>query len=140
MERKSVFNIQEELRPRIEALRAQNKTPGLAVVLVGDNPASQIYVRNKIKVCQDLGILSVECSPPGDITTAELIESLRTLKTDPSIHGILIRCRFLVEQIDAEQLVTQVVDPTRDVDGFGANSLGLWCAISRAREPALRRA
>lgn len=122
--KKAGHQIQEELRPRIEALRAQNKTPGLAVVLVGDNPASQIYVRNKIKACQELGILSVECNPPGDITTVELIESLGTLKTDPSIHGILIQMP-LPEQIDAEQLVTQVVDPVRDVDGFGANSLGL---------------
>lgn len=93
-------------------------------MLVGDNPASQIYVRNKIKACQDLGILSVECSPPGDIATSELIESLRTLKTDPSIHGILIQMP-VPEQIDAEELVTQIVDPVRDVDGFGANSLGL---------------
>jgi methylenetetrahydrofolate dehydrogenase (NADP+) / methenyltetrahydrofolate cyclohydrolase len=122
--KKISYQIQEELRPRIEALRAKNKTPGLAVVLVGDNPASQIYVRNKIKACRDLGILSVECTPPGDITTPELIQSLRTLRTDPSIHGILIQMP-LPDQIDAEKLVTEIVDPVRDVDGFGANSLGL---------------
>ncbi len=116
--------IQEELRPRIEALRAQNKTPGLAVVLVGENPASQIYVRNKIKACQDLGIRSLEFTPPGNITTRDLIELLQPLKADPSIHGILIQMP-LPPQIDAEQLVNQIVDPSCDVDGFGSNSLGL---------------
>jgi methylenetetrahydrofolate dehydrogenase (NADP+)/methenyltetrahydrofolate cyclohydrolase len=116
--------IQEELRPRIEALRAQNNPPGLAVVLVGDNPASQIYVRNKIKACQDLGIRSVEFAPPGDITTRDLIELLRPLKTDRSIHGILIQMP-LPAQIDTEKLVNEIVDPVHDVDGFGSNSLGL---------------
>jgi methylenetetrahydrofolate dehydrogenase (NADP+) / methenyltetrahydrofolate cyclohydrolase len=116
--------IQEELRPRIEALQAQSKTPGLAVVLVGENPASQIYVRNKVKASQDLGIRSLEFTPPGDITTPHLIQLLQPLKTDPSIHGILIQMP-LPEQIDAEQLVSQIVDPVHDVDGFGSNSLGL---------------
>ncbi len=116
--------IQEELRPRIEALRSQNMTPGLAVVLVGDNPASQIYVRNKIKACRDLGIRSLEFTPSANISTRDLIELLQPLKADPSVHGILIQMP-LPHQIDAEQVGNQIVDPVRDVDGFGANSLGL---------------
>jgi methylenetetrahydrofolate dehydrogenase (NADP+) / methenyltetrahydrofolate cyclohydrolase len=116
--------IQEELRPRIDALRVQGKTPGLAVVLVGDNPASQIYVRSKIKACQDLGLRSIEFTPPGDISTSQLIEILKPLKTDCSVHGILIQMP-LPPQIDAELVVSTIVDPKRDVDGFGANSLGL---------------
>lgn len=116
--------IQGELRPRVEALRAQGKTPGLAVVLVGENPASQIYVRNKIKACHDLGIRSVEFTPPGDISTGELIALLKPLKADRSVHGILVQMP-LPPQIDAETLVNYVVDPLRDVDGFGSNSLGL---------------
>jgi methylenetetrahydrofolate dehydrogenase (NADP+)/methenyltetrahydrofolate cyclohydrolase len=116
--------IQEELRPRIEELRAQGNTPGLVVVLVGDNPASQIYVRNKVKACRDLNIRSIEFTPPGDISTSELIDHLKPLKTDCSIHGILIQMP-LPPQIDAELVVNNIVDAKRDVDGFGANSLGL---------------
>ncbi len=116
--------IQDELRPRIEALRAQGKTPGLAVVLVGENPASQIYVRNKIKACHDLGIRSIEFTPPGNISTGELMALLEPLRTDRSIHGILVQMP-LPPQIDAETVVNHVVDPLRDVDGFGSNSLGL---------------
>jgi methylenetetrahydrofolate dehydrogenase (NADP+) / methenyltetrahydrofolate cyclohydrolase len=115
-------DIQEELRPRIEALRAQNRTPGLAVVLVGDNPASQIYVRNKIKACHDLGIRSFEVTPPGDITTEALIEQIIPLTRDPSVHGILVQMP-LPPQIDADR-VTSYVDASRDVDGFGVHSLG----------------
>ena len=116
--------IQDELRPRIAELYAVGKVPGLAVVLVGENPASQIYVRSKIKACQDLGIRSVEFTPPGDISTEELIELLAPLKTDCSVHGILVQMP-LPPQIDAELVVNRVVDPLRDVDGFGSNSLGL---------------
>ncbi|MBV8865260.1 MAG: bifunctional 5,10-methylenetetrahydrofolate dehydrogenase/5,10-methenyltetrahydrofolate cyclohydrolase [Acidobacteriaceae bacterium] len=116
--------IQDELRPRIAELYAEGKVPGLAVVLVGENPASQIYVRSKIKACQDLGIRSVEFTPPGDISTEELIELLAPLKTDCSVHGILVQMP-LPPQLNAELVVNRVVDPLHDVDGFGSNSLGL---------------
>jgi methylenetetrahydrofolate dehydrogenase (NADP+)/methenyltetrahydrofolate cyclohydrolase len=116
--------IQDELRPRIAALRAQGKQPGLAVVLVGDNPASQIYVRNKIRACEDLGIRSVEFMPPGNVSTQELMTLLEPLHHDHSIHGILIQMP-LPKQIDAEELVSYAVPPHRDVDGFGTHSLGL---------------
>jgi methylenetetrahydrofolate dehydrogenase (NADP+)/methenyltetrahydrofolate cyclohydrolase len=122
--KKISHQIQEELRPRIEQLRAQGKTPGLAVVLVGDNPASQIYVRSKVKASRDLNIRSIEFTPPGDISTSDLIELLKPLKTDCSVHGILIQMP-LPPQIDAELVVNNIVDAKRDVDGFGANSLGL---------------
>jgi methylenetetrahydrofolate dehydrogenase (NADP+) / methenyltetrahydrofolate cyclohydrolase len=117
-------DIQEELKPRIEKLRAQGKVPGLAVVLVGDDPASQIYVRSKIKACQELGIRSVEYRPSGDISTDALLELLRPLADDTSVHGILIQMP-LPKQIDAELIVNQVVGSRRDVDGFGSQSLGL---------------
>ncbi len=122
--KKISLEIQDELRPRIEALIARDRTPGLAVVLVGDDPASQIYVRNKIKACHDLGIRSVEFMPRGDISTGELIELLKPLTQDRSVHGILVQMP-LPRQIDAEAVVNYVVDPARDVDGFGAQSLGL---------------
>lgn len=114
--------ILKELRPRIDALRAQGRAPALAVVLVGDDPASQIYVRGKIKACHELGIRSVEVTPPGSITTAELVRAIVPLTRDDSIDGILIQ-KPLPKQID-ETAVTRYVDSSRDVDGFGAQSLG----------------
>ncbi len=116
--------IQEELRSRIAALIAAGNSPGLAVVLVGNNPASEIYVRNKVKACHDLGIRSVELKPPGDITTDALIELLKPLASDSSVHGILVQMP-LPPQLDSESVVAHAVDPTRDVDGFGTHSLGL---------------
>jgi methylenetetrahydrofolate dehydrogenase (NADP+)/methenyltetrahydrofolate cyclohydrolase len=115
--------IQEELRPRIAALAARSRPPALAVVRVGDNPASEIYVRSKIKACRDLGIRSIEITPPGDISTDELIEMLKPLTADRSVDGILIQMP-LPPQIDAGAVSTYVIDPMRDVDGFGVISMG----------------
>jgi methylenetetrahydrofolate dehydrogenase (NADP+)/methenyltetrahydrofolate cyclohydrolase len=115
-------DIQEELRPRIDALRSTKRAPALAVVLVGENPASQIYVRSKIKACHDLGIRSIEIRPPGDVTTEDLIEQILPLSRDPEIDGILIQMP-LPKQIDLDA-INLYVDPMRDVDGFGAYSLG----------------
>ena len=116
--------ILEELKPRIAALP---RPPALAVVLVGDNPASQIYVRNKIKACHDLGIRSMEFRPSGDISTECLLETLSGLARDRSIDGILVQMA-LPPQIDTERVMSFVVDPSRDVDGFGPTSLGLLVA------------
>jgi len=114
--------ILSELRPRIEALRAKNQPPCLAVVLVGDDPASQIYVRSKIKTCHELGIRSIEVMPPASITTQELIDQVLPLARDPSVHGILVQMP-LPSHIDTEK-VTACIDPSKDVDGFGAHALG----------------
>ena len=116
--------IQEELRPRIAALKEAGRAPGLAVVLVGDNPASGIYVRNKIKACEDLGIRSVEFTSPENVTTGQLLEQLKPLQTDSTVHGILVQMP-LPKHIDAERVIGAVVNPERDVDGFGTHSLGL---------------
>jgi methylenetetrahydrofolate dehydrogenase (NADP+) / methenyltetrahydrofolate cyclohydrolase len=125
--------IQEELRPRIAALAARCRPPALAVVRVGDNPASEIYVRSKIKACRDLGIRSIEITPPGDLSTDELIETLKPLTADRSVDGILIQMP-LPPQIDAGAVSTYVIDPIRDVDGFGVTSMGHLVA----NEPAPR--
>ena len=93
------------------------------MVLVGDDPASQIYVRSKIKASEELGIRSVEIRAPGDITTEALLELLQPLREDRSVDAILVQMP-LPPQIDAEAVVPKVVDPDRDVDGFGAFSLG----------------
>lgn len=114
--------ILRELRPRIEVLQARKRAPALAVVLVGEDPASQIYVRGKIKASHELGIRSIEIRPPATIGTAELIEAILPLTRDDSVDGILVQ-KPLPQQID-EEAVTQYVDASRDVDGFGAHSLG----------------
>jgi methylenetetrahydrofolate dehydrogenase (NADP+)/methenyltetrahydrofolate cyclohydrolase len=114
--------ILDELRPRIAALSARKRPPALAVVLVGNNPASQIYVRSKIKTCHELGIRSVELTPPEHISTAELVRQVSSLAADPDIDGILVQMP-LPKHINAQE-VTDQVDASRDVDGFGMNSLG----------------
>jgi methylenetetrahydrofolate dehydrogenase (NADP+)/methenyltetrahydrofolate cyclohydrolase len=116
--------ILAELHSRIAALK---RRPALAVVLVGDNPASQIYVRNKIKACQELGIRSMEIRPPGDISTEALLEQLTPLANDRTVDGILIQMP-LPPQIDSDRVTSFVVDPARDVDGFSPASLGLLVA------------
>ena len=128
-------DILSELRSRIAALP---RPPALAVVLVGENPASQIYVRNKIKACQDLGIRSIEVRPSGDISTDALIRELTPLANDRTIDGILVQMP-LPPQIDTERVTSYVIDPSRDVDGFSPASLGLLVANTpgpRACTPA----
>lgn len=116
--------ILAELPPRIAKLK---RRPTLAVVLVGDDPGSQIYVRNKIKACQELGICSLELRPPGHISTEDLIKELTPLAEDRSVDGVLVQMP-LPRQIDAERVLKFVVDPERDVDGFSPTSLGLLVA------------
>jgi methylenetetrahydrofolate dehydrogenase (NADP+)/methenyltetrahydrofolate cyclohydrolase len=114
--------IQEELRPRIAALTAKHRAPALAVVLVGDDPASQIYVRSKIRTCHDLGIRSIELTPDRESSTEELVQLIRPLAADSSVDGILVQMP-LPPQVNAE-IVNACVDASRDVDGFGTFSLG----------------
>lgn len=115
--------ILSELKPRVAALINKGKQPCLAVVLVGDDPASQIYVKNKIKACQDLGIRSLEIRLPGDLSTEEIIERLKPLTEDKSVDGVLVQMP-LPKHVDAEAVVTYAVPPNHDVDGFGAFALG----------------
>ena len=112
-----------ELRPRIEALTRRKRAPALAVVLVGDNPASKIYVGSKIKACEEIGIRSVKVTAPEDVSTDELYRKLEPLTNDQSIDAILIQMP-LPEGINAEKIVSSVVAPDRDVDGFGEVALG----------------
>src|ERR1035437_6857549 len=83
--------IKSELKPRVEALAAQARPPGAGVLLVGHHPASEIYVRNKIKTCHDLGIYSESITPPASISTAELLAIVLALNARPEIDGILVR-------------------------------------------------
>ena len=81
--------ILAECRSRVEALKAAQHVPGLAVILVGNNPASEIYVRNKIKACQALGIYSEKLTPPATASTEEIVELVEGLNQRPEIDGIL---------------------------------------------------
>jgi len=114
--------IKAELKPRIAALTARGRAPGLAVVLAGHNPASEIYVRNKIKACHDLGIHSESITPPQTITTAELLAIVAGLNARTEIDGILVQLP-LPPQVDTKRILL-AVSPEKDVDGFHPCNVG----------------
>jgi methylenetetrahydrofolate dehydrogenase (NADP+) / methenyltetrahydrofolate cyclohydrolase len=131
------FEIQQELRPRIEELRAKGRAPGLAVVLVGDDPASQIYVRTKIKTCLELGIRSLDFRLSADIGTDELLALVAGLNDDPEVDGILVQSP-LPPQVDAGRILL-AIDPGKDADGFHPCNVGKLVAnrpAPRACTPA----
>jgi methylenetetrahydrofolate dehydrogenase (NADP+) / methenyltetrahydrofolate cyclohydrolase len=108
--------VYAELRGEIAELKRTGRTPGLAVVLVGDNPASRAYVRSKDKMCRDLGLHSVKLELPADTTQDELLERVQDLNRDPAIHGILVQSPP-PGHID-EPAIIRALDPAKDVDGF----------------------
>ncbi len=114
--------LRTDIARRTQALKAQGKVPGLAVILVGDNPASQVYVRNKVKACEDVGIRSVLERHEAAMTEAELLARIHALNTDPAIHGILVQLP-LPPQIDSHKVI-EAISPTKDVDGFHVASAG----------------
>ena len=105
-----------DLRSEIAELKAKGITPGLAVVLVGENPASRAYVRSKDKTSRELGLYSVKLELPAATTQAELLAHVAKLNRDPKIHGILVQSPP-PKQID-ESAIIRVLDPRKDVDGF----------------------
>lgn len=121
--KKIAEQIRTEICADISELRSKGIIPGLAVVLVGDSPASQIYVRNKAKTCAELGMHSESHELPGTTTTAELLDLIRRLNADDAIDGILIQLP-LPAHIDAD-VVLAAVEPTKDVDGFHPVNVGL---------------
>jgi methylenetetrahydrofolate dehydrogenase (NADP+) / methenyltetrahydrofolate cyclohydrolase len=114
--------LRAEVAVRTAALRARGVVPGLAVVLVGDNPASQVYVRNKVKACEDSGLHSVLERYPATLLEAELLARIDALNRDPAIHGILVQLP-LPAHIDAHQVI-EAISPEKDVDGFHVASAG----------------
>ncbi len=114
--------IYSELAHQIEELRKLGIRPGLAAVLVGDNPASKIYVKNKIAACEKLGLASWRLIPPATITTEELLDLVAELNARDDVDGILVQMP-LPPQVDAKK-VLEAVDPAKDVDGFHPSSLG----------------
>ena len=108
--------VYADLRVEIAALKAGGRTPGLAVVLVGDDPASRAYVRSKDKMCRELGLHSVKLELPAETTQEELLARVEELNRDPAIHGILVQSPP-PKQID-EAAIVRALDPAKDVDGF----------------------
>ncbi|MFM2274148.1 MAG: Bifunctional protein FolD protein [Pseudomonadota bacterium] len=114
--------LRTEVASRTAVLKQKGITPGLAVVLVGENPASQVYVRNKVKACRDAGLHSVLEQRPATMTEAALLALVHNLNNDPSIHGILVQLP-LPAHIDAQKVI-ESISPAKDVDGFHVNSAG----------------
>ena len=114
--------LRADVAVRATALRARGVVPGLAVVLVGDNPASQVYVRNKVKACEDSGLHSVLERYPATLAETELLGRINALNRDPAIHGILVQLP-LPAHIDAHKVI-EAIAPEKDVDGFHVASAG----------------
>lgn len=115
--------LRAEFVPRIERLRERtNVTPGLAVVLVGNNPASRIYVSNKVRACEEIGIRSIRLDLPDSIDTETLVATIEGLNADPAIHGILVQLP-LPRHIDMRR-VLETISVKKDVDGFHLYNVG----------------
>jgi methylenetetrahydrofolate dehydrogenase (NADP+)/methenyltetrahydrofolate cyclohydrolase len=112
----------EQVARDCQVLQARGVKPGLAVLLVGDNPASQVYVRNKVKACEQAGLHSVLDQLPADLSESDLLARVDALNRDPLIHGILVQLP-LPAHINAHKVI-EAIDPAKDVDGFHVASAG----------------
>jgi len=120
---KIASEIRSEVGAQVKAMTAAGIRPGLAVVLVGHNPASEIYVRGKVKSCEELGIYSEQHTPPDTVTTEELLALVHELNERDEIDGILVQLP-LPPQVDSKKVLL-AVDPAKDVDGFHPMNVGL---------------
>ncbi|CAH0178066.1 Bifunctional protein FolD [Peribacillus sp. Bi96] len=114
--------VRQEISKEVQQLREKNIVPGLAVILVGDNQASQTYVRNKQKACEDLGMHSILIKKPAELSQEELIQNIDELNQDDSIHGILVQLP-LPGHIQ-EKAIIEAISPEKDVDGFHPINIG----------------
>lgn len=115
--------LRGELRARAAALAARGSRPGLAVLIVGDDPASKVYVRNKVMACGEIGVHSEHLELPGDTSESALLDHIAALNADPRIHGILVQLP-LPPQISRERVI-QAIEPAKDADGFHPLNVGL---------------
>ncbi len=120
---KIASEIRGEVGAQVKAMTAAGIRPGLAVVLVGHNPASEIYVRGKVKSCEELGIYSEQHTPPDTVSTEELLALVNELNERDEIDGILVQLP-LPPQVDSKKVLL-AVDPAKDVDGFHPMNVGL---------------
>ncbi|MCC6948698.1 MAG: bifunctional methylenetetrahydrofolate dehydrogenase/methenyltetrahydrofolate cyclohydrolase FolD [Bradyrhizobiaceae bacterium] len=114
--------IRQELKARVAGLAKRNIVPGLAVIQVGDNPASKVYVRNKIRACADVGIRSWKYEFPADAAPAEVLKLIAELNARPDTHGILVQLPLPPQFAIAE--ILQTISPEKDVDGFHLYNVG----------------
>ena len=115
-------SIYAEMKERIASLKAKGITPGLAVVLVGEDPASQVYVRMKGKKCEELGMYSVTVTLPAGVSEKDLLKKVAELNKDKKIHGLLVQLP-LPKHIDEDKIIN-AIDPKKDVDGFHPENVG----------------
>lgn len=120
--KKIAAEIRGELKGCVEALKARGIEPCLAVILAGDDPASKIYVRNKKRACEEIGIRSLEILLPESVTEQELIEKIRELNEDRSVHAMLVQLP-LPRQIDSLKVLDEIA-PEKDADGFHVVNAG----------------
>ena len=114
--------VRAEWKVRSDALKARGITPGLAVIIVGEDPASRVYVGNKIKACAELGIYSKHIELPGDTSEANLLKEIAKLNADPKIHGFLVQLP-VPKHIDSNKILL-AISPDKDVDGFHPMNVG----------------
>jgi len=114
--------VRAEWKLRADALKERGVTPGLAVIIVGEDPASKVYVANKVKACAEVGIHSEHISLAADTSEATLLEKIATLNADPKIHGILVQLPVPMH-IDSDK-VLKAINPDKDVDGFHPMNVG----------------
>lgn len=131
--KKLANELNEQTKQKAVALTERGIVPGLAVIIVGDDPASQIYVRNKHRKAEELGIHSVVKHLPDTITQSELLQEVKQLNEDPTIHGILVQSP-LPKPLDERQ-VTMTIDPKKDVDGFHPLNVGLLYTNMKGHYP-----
>ncbi len=114
--------VRAEWKVRADALKARGITPGLAVIIVGEDPASRVYVANKVKACAELGLHSEHIALPADTAETALLEKIAELNNDPKIHGILVQLP-VPKHIDSNKVLL-AIDPEKDVDGFHPVNVG----------------
>jgi len=114
--------VRAEWKVRADALIARGITPGMAVIIVGNDPASKVYVANKVKACAELGLHSIHVELPADTTEAALLAEVNALNNDPAIHGILVQLP-LPRHLDSHTVI-EAINPDKDVDGFHQKNVG----------------
>jgi methylenetetrahydrofolate dehydrogenase (NADP+)/methenyltetrahydrofolate cyclohydrolase len=115
--------VRAALKPAIGALAARGARPGLAAIVAGDDPASRVYLRNKVRACEETGVRSELHALPADVAEAVILERIAALNDDVRVHGILVQLP-LPRGVNAERVLT-AVSPAKDVDGFHPHNLGL---------------
>ena len=121
--KKVSLDLKNEMKASVENYKnLTGKVPGLTIIIVGQDPASQVYVRNKAKTCKEIGMISTVMAMPAETTQKQLLDTIEDLNNDPAVHGILVQ-EPLPEHIDGFT-VTLAIDPSKDVDGFHPQNLG----------------